>query len=406
MKVKTRNLFFELKRVEDDPASGHMIVEGYTFVNPDAGDGFVWQRSAMEAATPDYEAWGAVREMHQPSAVGTAKGEGLGITWDANGAFLRAMIVDEGAKEKVRTGVYQGFSARIRPTLMRGRTVSQCEWVENSLVDRPQDKGCPIESFTVYRAEGVEQADEVEVPEESPVADSAVPVEPEPAAGEATIAPMAVTDDPAPDPAPELGRASFDEYMKDYEPSVLRGAALDWLWNSLWDIQWLEGGDKAELVRQTCDEFRDYMVAVVERQEMGEKAERGTSNIEGALVRIAGERGDLRRALDGANLKISALTLERDEKATELARVSNALQTAEGRVKELEEMPNPGNAPVRYPVALERTVNNPLGEITGDAKDELQEELKRISKGTYATDEEQRAAVAKMQVLKHKIASR
>lgn len=136
-----------------DPEKG--IAEGYCFVNEvvDGEGGIRLKRSAMEEATRDYLRFGAVREMHQPHAAGTASPandeERCGVFWDQKGAYLRALVVDPVAKEKCRTGVYKGFSVGVRPTLMRGKDVDVCRWAEVSLVDRPKD---PDALFSVYRA--------------------------------------------------------------------------------------------------------------------------------------------------------------------------------------------------------------------------------------------------------------
>lgn len=149
------HLFIPITRVDDE----ERVVEGYCFVNEvvDGEGGIRLLRSAMEAATEDYMRWGAVREMHQASAVGTALADGCGITWDEKGAKLRAKIVDEAAWRKVKEGVYRGFSLGASPKLIRGKNVEKVSWVENSLVDRPKDPSCP---FTLFRREDGEEGSE------------------------------------------------------------------------------------------------------------------------------------------------------------------------------------------------------------------------------------------------------
>ena len=61
----------------------------------------------MKAAIPDYMKWGAVREMHQPSAAGTA----IECRVEDDGRTLfGAHIVDSEAVKKVQANVYKGFS--------------------------------------------------------------------------------------------------------------------------------------------------------------------------------------------------------------------------------------------------------------------------------------------------------
>lgn len=163
-KLKPFHLFAPISRVNDE----ERIVEGHAFVNEvvEGEGGIRLLRTTMEAATPDYMRWGAVREMHQPSAVGTA----LGVEWDATGAYFRAKVVDDAAWAKVKAGVYKGFSVGVLPRVMRGNQVTAACWAETSLVDRPKD---PDAAFSVFRAEGVTAEEtapdaEVEVEELEP----------------------------------------------------------------------------------------------------------------------------------------------------------------------------------------------------------------------------------------------
>lgn len=156
-RVKPINIFAEIdySKIErrDD---GVMIVPGYAFVNEVVrGEGEIrLKRAAMEAATPEYMKFGAVREMHQPIAAGTA----ILARWDDTGAYLEAEIVDAAAKEKVERKVYKGFSVSVRPTLMRGKEVEACEWIETSLVDRPKDP----DALFLHRADDFDPEQEVE----------------------------------------------------------------------------------------------------------------------------------------------------------------------------------------------------------------------------------------------------
>ena len=148
------------------------VPEGYGFVNEWVGDGYNLKRSSMVAATEDYMSWGAVREMHQPSAVGTALGRvtvtdadgnaeelDLGVSWDAKGAWLRTAVVGTEAILKLDAGVYKGYSVGIRATVMRGQDVEACTWIENSLVDRPADPDARIEIIRALHADPEAEAD-------------------------------------------------------------------------------------------------------------------------------------------------------------------------------------------------------------------------------------------------------
>jgi hypothetical protein len=139
------------------------LLPGYAFVNEVVrGEGGVAiLRSAMEAATPGYLQYGNIREMHGKNAAGvTVHGE-----WDDVGFFIRAKIVDPVAKLKVEEGVYKGYSIAVQPLQMRGSQVTELDWVDISLVDRPKD---PDARFQVYRSEGAVEEAEVEVLPEEP----------------------------------------------------------------------------------------------------------------------------------------------------------------------------------------------------------------------------------------------
>ena len=137
-KMKPFRVYFPIERVDEK----ERIAEGYAFVNEVVeGEGGVrLRRTAMQKATEGYMKWGAVREMHEAKAAGTA----LQVKWDDKGALLRAKIVDDDAWKKVQAGVYKGFSVGVRAKQMRGLNVEQADWIETSLVDRPADPDAVI----------------------------------------------------------------------------------------------------------------------------------------------------------------------------------------------------------------------------------------------------------------------
>lgn len=185
--------FETIERKED----GAYLVEGYAFVNEVVGGegGIRLKRSAMEAATPDYLKYGAIREMHQPIAAGTC----LQATWDEKGCRLRAEIVDDAAIKKIERKVYKGFSVGVNPKLMRGKEVEECEWPETSLVDRPKDP----DALFLHRAQV-----------QDPEAD--IPVE-------VVAVPPAPVDLPAPAPSSDTGNEELSPAAVD--PSSASSAA-------------------------------------------------------------------------------------------------------------------------------------------------------------------------------------
>ena len=104
----------------------------------------------MKAALPEYMKFGAVREMHQKSAAGTAIEASVD---DAGKTYFGAHIVDPVAVTKVRAGVYKGFSVGGSVTgrdELNKNLITGIRLVEVSLVDRPAN---PEAVFTCYKAD-------------------------------------------------------------------------------------------------------------------------------------------------------------------------------------------------------------------------------------------------------------
>src|SRR5574337_1020838 len=94
-----------ISKMESQP-DGTIKVWGIASTEAVDNDGEVIKADAMKAALPDYMAWGAIREMHQPIAAGTC----LEANVNAQGeTVICAHIVDEGSVKKVQTGVLKGF---------------------------------------------------------------------------------------------------------------------------------------------------------------------------------------------------------------------------------------------------------------------------------------------------------
>lgn len=153
--MKLKKLFGAIQKVNDQD-DGTIIVEGIASTEEVDSDGETVLANAIKTAIPDYMKFGAVREMHQPLAAGTA----LDITVGDDGVtVIKAHIVDAEAIKKVRTNVYKGFSIggsvterdSINKTIITGINL-----VEVSLVDRPANPGAVI---TCFKADGIAPAD-------------------------------------------------------------------------------------------------------------------------------------------------------------------------------------------------------------------------------------------------------
>lgn len=152
MSKSVKKLYGEISKVEDQ-ADGTLKVWGIASSAAEDSDGEIITAEAMKSALPDYMKFGAIREMHQPIAAGTA----LEIeVMDDGQTKLCAHIVDDSAIKKVKTGVYKGFSIGGKITTrdsLKKTTITGLRLIEISLVDRPAN---PEAVITVFKSEVIE----------------------------------------------------------------------------------------------------------------------------------------------------------------------------------------------------------------------------------------------------------
>jgi hypothetical protein len=127
--------------IKSDPTpDGHLMVHGKAASPTLDLDGQICDPAWLAQEMPDWFRWGNIRAQHGPVAAGVGKSlEADG----ADGYDLSSLIVDSDSKEKVRTGVYKGYSVGIKGARVvkdakapNGRIVGG-KIVEISLVDRP-----------------------------------------------------------------------------------------------------------------------------------------------------------------------------------------------------------------------------------------------------------------------------
>lgn len=142
-------LYAEISKTEE-VADGTIKVWGYASSGAEDADGEIITPAAMKAAIPDYMKFGAVREMHQAVAAGTA----IEVSVEDDGrTFFGAHVVDPIAVTKVKNKVYKGFSIGGNVTgrdKVKKNMITGIKLIEVSLVDRPAN---PDAVFTVYKAE-------------------------------------------------------------------------------------------------------------------------------------------------------------------------------------------------------------------------------------------------------------
>ena len=127
------------------------MVYGYASTEAMDLQGEQVSKDAIAAALPDYMKFANIREMHQPSAVGVAKQAQM----DDKGLSIAVKVVDNSAWEKVKEGVYKGFSIGGRMVEKVGDMITNLTLSEISLVDRPAN---PEALITVWKAADVEPA--------------------------------------------------------------------------------------------------------------------------------------------------------------------------------------------------------------------------------------------------------
>jgi hypothetical protein len=147
----------ELKKVEEqDDGSIKVFGIASTGARDDAGE--IVTPDAMKAAIPDYLKFGAVREMHGPSAAGTA----LQCYVDDDGnTNLAAHIVDPVAVKKVKAGVYKGLSIGgkvLKRDPKDPTTITALKLNEISLVDRPANPEASINMWKIAETDAPEPA--------------------------------------------------------------------------------------------------------------------------------------------------------------------------------------------------------------------------------------------------------
>lgn len=155
-------LYGEIKKTiaNDD---GTLIVSGIASSESVDSDGEIILSKAIADAIPDYMRFGAVREMHNNSACGTA----LSMMVVNDKTMFEALVVDPVAVKKINTGVYKGFSIGGKITKrndVNKNIIEGLKLVEVSLVDRPAN---PESIFTMVKFDDAEASPQTSATENS-----------------------------------------------------------------------------------------------------------------------------------------------------------------------------------------------------------------------------------------------
>lgn len=124
------------------------LVYGYASTEALDSQEEVVEKNAIMEALPGYMKFGNIREMHQPIAVGKTHQANI----DDKGLFIKVKVVDDNAWNKVKEGVYNGFSIGGRVVSKVGNKIKALTLTEISIVDRPAN---PEAVFSVVKADNL-----------------------------------------------------------------------------------------------------------------------------------------------------------------------------------------------------------------------------------------------------------
>jgi cation transport regulator ChaB/phage head maturation protease len=161
-------MFCDFQKMDEEKR----MVYGYATNDMLDSQGEITELEATAKAVEDYSKWRNIRVMHKPDPVGTAPI----IEMRKAGLWIGAEIIDDDAWNKVKKGVYKGFSIGGRKikvaqefseSLKKNITrIKEYLLTEISLVDRPAN---PSATFSFIKREVNEMVDSV-VPVEEPIA--------------------------------------------------------------------------------------------------------------------------------------------------------------------------------------------------------------------------------------------
>lgn len=137
-------IFAEIIKRDDEKR----LVYGYASTEALDSQGEVVTKGAIEDALPEYMRFANIREMHQLSAVGVTKSAEI----DETGLYIEVKVVDDIAWNKVKEGVYKGFSIGGKSLEKTDGVISKMRLTEISLVDRPSN---PEAVFEMFKADDV-----------------------------------------------------------------------------------------------------------------------------------------------------------------------------------------------------------------------------------------------------------
>jgi hypothetical protein len=330
---------FEKVEKQDD---GTMLVSGVASSEAVDADGEIITSDAMKAALPDYMKFGAIREMHQPIAAGSA----IKCEVDAAGVtHLEAKIVDPTTVMKIEEEVLKGFSVGGKVTSrdpLNKTIITGIRLTEISVVDRPAN---PEAVFKLAKVEGDET---------------------EPTVGELRKCMGNVLDfADIINRIGWLGQSVAWEAEYEGDNSPVPAALRDWLADGAGIFQAMAAEEIAELLATLPVPPTMEVIQMAEKLSKGELAEDLAKVGKKFSKAVAESLGDIHKMIQDCDTKLAALGYNDDkqdddeadgkeddkedaDKVAKAAKQSDDLQKALGqvetltkRVKELEAQPAP-----------------------------------------------------------------
>ena len=142
---------FPIEKTETDP-DGNLVVYGKASDGSvDSDQQIVSPEFARKAAEKWFSTGANIRVQHQ--AQRDPAGVGISYSHDGDATWVKALVVEPVAQKLVAAGALRAYSVGIsRPTITRdisgkarGGIITDGEWVEVSLVDRPANKSCGLQ---------------------------------------------------------------------------------------------------------------------------------------------------------------------------------------------------------------------------------------------------------------------
>lgn len=406
--------FFDITKVDEEAR----MVYGYASTEALDSQGEIIKLSAMQGAFDDYMKFANIREMHQPSAVGVAKDDHSYV--DEKGIYIGAKVVDESAWQKVKEGVYKGFSIggrvtkrdKVNKTEILGLTLT-----EISLVDRPAN---PEATFDVFKADGIEEGDEDAAVEKEDKSDATAEIEiakaedaPAAEVPQADIdALAAILDkgDISPARLVELANADMTSkgmYTISRMSELLQ--AVDYLaQDSKWEAEWEEDGstvpeqlrawlvqgvaifhnvvaeETAELVAQGADSADDGgIVELADASADIEKAGARNSKADQEKIQTMHDHSVSLGASCGAEKAAAPDDLKKFQ--DDLAKAEDTIAKQAVRITELEAMPTVGKA-LLHAVAVSKDQDSEATTTVAKAEQAAKEAVVLKEDGTIDQD--------------------